>query len=432
MFALALQFALLALLIVLSAVFSGSETVLFSLSRGQLEEARHHVNPMWRVAVRLMETPKRTLMTILLGNTAVNVLLFATTYVLFKGLAAQFQQPWIEVVAAIATVLLVVVCGEVVPKVVGAALCGRLAPLAAGVIWSASYVLDPLGRLVDVIIVEPTTRLAFGRAGHEAPRVHDITPDELKTLLELNRRRGFISRAEDEFAREVIDLHEMKVRDVMVPRVDIVAFDINREEDELRDLMRASRLTKVAVYDGDIDQIQGMIYAKILFFEPEKPLRELLTPVRFVPEVITCEQLLRHFQESGAQLAIVVDEFGGVEGLVTLEDVIEEIVGDIEDEPERPFESEIEQHGDDEYDISGQMSVHYWAETFGVPKLAERVATVGGLVLALLGRPAQLGDVVHYANLEMRVLGIRGRRIERLRLRLAPREPASRPEGAAS
>ncbi len=234
----------------------------------------------------------------------------------------------------------------------------------------------------------------------------------------MSRRRGLINRVEDVYLREVIDLSEIRARDIMVPRVEVQMFDVSGPPAELRNLMRSTRLTKIPVYDGAIDNIIGLVYAKILFFEPDKPLRDLVTPVRFVPELITGEQLLQHFRDTKSQIAIAVDEFGGMAGLVTLEDVLEEIVGEIHDPEDEQLEPEIVQLSETEYEISGRLGVHYWVETFGIRGLTERVATVAGLVTARLGRPARVGERIRIGNVELSVLALSGRRIQRLQLTL--------------
>ena len=427
-FSVALHAALLLVLVVLSGTFSGSETVLFALTSAQLQHQATSGNPFRRLAARLMTRPKHTLTTILVGNTAVNVLLFAASYVLFRNLAAQVGA-WVTPVAGICSVLLVVVCGEVLPKVLGVTLADKLAPYSATVVHFCGYVLGPLGRLLDVLIVEPLTRLIFGRPARHANEESALTTTELKTLLELSRRRGLINRIEDAYLREVIDLSEIRARDIMVPRVEVEAFDIDGPPEDLRMMMRATRLTKIPVYEDTIDNIVGLVYAKILFFEPDKPLRDLTTPLRFVPELITGEQLLQHFRRTRSQIAVAVDEFGGVAGLVTLEDVLEEIVGEIYDPEDEHTEPEIAQLSETEYEISGRLGVHYWAETFGISKRADRVATVAGLVTTRLGRPARVGDVVSIGNVELRVAAVSGRRLLRLRLTLLG-ETSPRVEGA--
>lgn len=419
---LAAQIALIGALVVLSGLFSASEAVLFSLTAVQLQHASASSNPFRRMAAGLMRDPKRTLMIVLLANTAVNVLLYASTYVFFDRLTARFGA-WLSPVAGAGSVLLVLVFGEVLPKVIGVAMTERMAPFCAATIHFCGYVFGPISRVIDVALIEPLLRLASGRPTRETTREHDLSPEELKTLLDLSRQHGLIHPIEDTFLREVIDLSYLRVRDVMVPRVEVVAYDVNGSPQGLRELMRKTQRKKIPVFERTPDQIVGLVYAKVLFFEPSRPLRELVQPVRFVPELITCEQLLHHFRATRTQIAMVVDEFGGLAGLVTLQDVIEEIVGEIRRAEDAPGEPEINAVDETTYDVSGRLSVHYWAEFFGQPRLTEHVATVGGLVTSRLGRPARVGDRVQIRNLEFEVTRVAGRRVDRLLVRRVE-EPA--------
>ncbi len=409
----------LTILVVLSGLYSGSEAVLFSLTPAQLEADSRSDNPVRRTIVALMRAPQRTLMKILVGNTAVNVLLYANTYVLFHNIAAQWGT-WVTPLAGVLSVLVVVTFGEVVPKVLGVSLADRLSPYSAALIHTTGYVLEPIGRVIDFAFVEPIQRLLFGRPRHSREGARPITTDELKAVVDLSRRRRLINRVEDRFLREVIDLGYLRVRDIMVPRVEVQAYDLAGGPAGLRALMRATRLKKIPVYDGAIDNIVGLIYAKMLFLPPEQTLPELVQPVHFVPEIIQCEQLLHHFRETRSQIAIVVDEYGGMAGLVTLEDVLEEIVGEIEESDDVAGRPEVVQLTDSEYDLSGGLNVHYWAELFDLPRLSERVATVGGLVTSRLGRPPTVGDHLEFANLRLTVTGVIGRRVDRLRVELTP------------
>ena len=412
-----LNLALMLGLVVLSGALSGSETVLFSLSRTQLEQAAASSSRFRRLASHLMRRPKHTLMTILVGNTAVNVLLFAVSYVFFHQLSAR-AGPWVMPLSGVASVLLVVVGADVTPKVLAVRFAERAAPYSAAIVNVLGYVAGPIGRVIDVLLAEPFTRIVLGSVSGRDTGQRDLSTDELKALLHMSRRRGEINRVEDRFLREIIDLGSTRVHDVMVPRVEVAAYDLNASADGLRELMRQTRLKKIPIYDGSIDNIVGLVYAKMLFLEPDRPLREVVTSVDFVPELATCEHLLQHFRQTRTQLAIAVDEHGGMAGLVTLEDVLEEIVGEISDPEEEPGEPEIRPLTDTEYDISGRLDVRYWAETFGLPRQTERVTTVGGLVTARLGRSARIGDVVRLSNVDLSVTSVHRRRIERLRLRL--------------
>ncbi|MBN2446591.1 MAG: HlyC/CorC family transporter [Phycisphaerae bacterium] len=417
----------LLVLLVLSACFSGSEAVLFSLSPAQVQHDATSSSTLRRLVAWAMSRPRRTLTDILIANTAVNVLLFSASFVFFRRLAEQCG-PWISPLSAVFSVLVVIVLGEVVPKVLGVGLAYRLAPYAAILVRATSYPARPLGYLLQMLLVQPTHRLFFADGTPHATTPRDITPEELKALLEMNLRHGVLNPTEDMMLREVINLGYLRARDIMVPRVDIQAFDINAPATQLHKLLRATRLKKVPVYDGSIDNLLGLIHAKVLCFNPQRPIRQLISPVHFVPELITGEQLLHHFRDTRSQLAITIDEYGGVAGLVTLEDLLEHIVGDIYDPDDATEPAEIEHISATEYFISGRLNVQFWIETFGLPHLPERVTTVGGLVTARLGRTARVGDRVRTANVELEVTSVDHRRIERLRLRLIeppPREPAA-------
>lgn len=407
---------LLLVLVTLSGSFSGSEAVLFSLSPTRVQESERSNQWLERLVAWAMRRPDKTLMDILIANTALNVLLFSISYVFFKRL--EVLGPWVTPASAIFSILLVIVFGEVVPKIVGVALADRLAPFSALLVRVASYPAAPLGWVTRNLIVEPIDRLFLGGSGSRREQAHELTGDELKFLLEMNRERGLLNRDENLILREVVNLAQIRVRDVMVPRVDLVSFDIHKPVEELVALIRSTKLRKVPVCDGGIDQLVGIIYAKRLFLERDKPLRDLVSPVAYVPESISGEQVLHHFRETRSQLAIAVDEYGGVAGLVTLEDVLEEIVGEIHDPDDETAMTEVVALSDGGFEVAGRLSIHYWGETFGIQELPQRVATVGGLVADYLGRPARVGDVVHISNVRLEVLEIQNRQAARLSVRV--------------
>lgn len=409
-----IESAALLFLICFSAASSGSETVLFSLTPAQLQNDANSSSRLRRLAAAIMVDPRRTLLVILLCNTGVNVLIFSLSFTLFRNLG-HLIGPAADVLGALFALAAVLVCGEVIPKIIGVRRAQPLTPYAAMYVRGMTIVLGPVARLLEIVLVEPLSRVFLG-AGRRGTR--DLSTDELKALLEMSRRQGLIDPTENSFLRQVVDLHYLRLSDVMVPRVEVQACDVNEPPERLRELITRTRLKKIPVYEGSIDNIIGLVYAKILFLTPVRNLRDVLMPVRFVPANIDCEQLLAHFRSTRTQLAIVVDEYGGMAGLVTLEDVLEAIVGELHDPEEKQGVPEIISISDAAYDVSGGLSVHYWADAFGLPKLALRVATVGGLVTSRLGRPARVGDEVRINNVLLRVTGVVGRRVSRVRLEL--------------
>ena len=402
-----------------SAFFSGSETALFSLSRDQLRRFRQSRSPFRRLAARLMDKPRRLLMTVLFGNMAVNVAFFAMSVMLSVQIGRQFPEhavAW-RVLITIAAPLAVIVFGEVTPKSLAATSPARLAPLASLPLTLLEWAIFPLRVVLGHVIVGPLERLITGR---RAPRRTRVTTEELQAIVEVSEQEGAVSRDEREMLTEVLELADLKVREVMTPRVEMVGCDVKTPTREALDLFRRTRHSKIVVFDGRIDNVRGVVYAKTAFLNPDRALEELARPVHYVPETKTVESLLREFLSRRIQFALVVDEYGGVAGLVTIEDCIEEIVGEIEDETDQPAVEPVRRVGASEYLLAGNLSVRSWADLFDLarPEDGGRFSTVAGFVTLLLGRVPQEGDTVRWRNLEFAVEEVRRRRVMRVRVRL--------------
>jgi CBS domain containing-hemolysin-like protein len=240
---------------------------------------------------------------------------------------------------------------------------------------------------------------------------------EFRSLVSLSRRRGLISEDADRLLGEVVELGLLKVRHVMQPRVDMIAADVTEPPESVRELMRTRHLTKIPVYSGPVDNIIGLVYLRQLFLKPGVPLDRLVQPVQFVPEQKTVESLLEFFRKTGTDMAVVVDEYGGIAGWVRLEDIAEELFGRIEIPPRV---EPISQSGPFQYRLAGDLAIHDWAEAFGVDIEESRVSTLGGLVTTLLGRIPRKGDVAYIGNLKFTVERVRRHRIETVTLSLEP------------
>jgi len=196
----------------------------------------------------------------------------------------------------------------------------------------------------------------------------------------------------------------LKVRDVMTPRVRVTAIPTTASRKDVIELVKQTKLTKLPVYKGDLDNIVGMLHVKSYLINQEddnRSITEQAEQLNYVPEIATLDQLLRHFQESKSQTAIVVDEFGGTAGLVVIEDVVEEIVGDISGRED--VQLQPEKIGLNRWRVPGGLSVHEWADAFGQTIISPRIATVGGLITQKLGRAACKGDSVEISNVKLDV-----------------------------
>ncbi|MHC4274280.1 MAG: hemolysin family protein, partial [Planctomycetota bacterium] len=227
----------------------------------------------------------------------------------------------------------------------------------------------------------------------------------LAALLDVSTREGVIDLEEQQVLQDVIALSQRKVRDVMTPRVRIEAVPVTASRDEVTARARKTRLTIFPAYRDDLDHIVGLLHVKRYLLDPregEAVLTDHVTLARFVPEVATLDQLLDHFRESRTHLAIVVDEFGGTAGIVAIEDVVEELVGDIASKPGRE-EVRPEPIGPNQWRVGGDASVHEWASAFGPRLIPPRVSTLGGLITARLGRAPHPGDSVELGNVRVDV-----------------------------
>ena len=405
------SFLLLAVLLCCSAILSGSETALFSLSKYQLGQFRNSSHRLQRMVARLMSDPRKVLLTILMGNTTVNVLIFASSYVISEHLG-QFN-PVLASVWGLVTVMLVIVIGEVLAKTFAISVASTIAPPVALLIGALQTVLTPLRVVLEYLLVVPLSRLLVGGPDRGARKV---TVDELKALVDLDEYSGAIAPRENDMLQEVVALASTRVASIMIPRVDIAAFDLADGRDELLAMLRTRRHTRIPIYEGDVDHIMGLIHARDLYLNADVPLAKLVQPVGFVPEQMTADKLLAHFRESRTQFAIVVDEFGGVAGLVTMKDVVEQIVGDIE----QPHDQAVlvEQIGPRSFRMAGQVNIQPWYEAFGIVHPDYRILTLGGLVTAKLGRLPREGDQLQIGEARLTVEQMKGKRVQRVRVEL--------------
>ncbi|MHC4191159.1 MAG: hemolysin family protein [Planctomycetota bacterium] len=393
-----------------SAFFSGAETAFFNLSRRQtklLQESKHRLQ---NLAARLLNRPGQLLNCFLFGNMTVNVLFYAVASVLAVRVKEQSGLTAAAAVAFVSFVALVLL-GEILPKSVAYANSKSLSVAAALPAFLCLQLFVPLQFVFKSFILEPVLRLFLGPA--RSPKV--ITVGEFKSLIETTRKQGLITADENKLLTEVIELGFLKVRHVMRPRVDMIACAVTDSPQTAREKMGKNHLTKLPVYVRTIDNIVGLVYLRQLLLEAATSLDKIVQQVHFVPEQKTVESLLEFFRKSRTDTAIVVDEYGGIAGSVRLEDIAEELFGQIE--LTSGIEA-IEQIGPFEYRLAGDLAIRDWPEVFGVELAETRVATIGGLVTALLGKIPKSGDIAYLKNLKFTVEKVQKHRIETLILTL--------------
>jgi putative hemolysin len=424
----ALRMLTLALLLVGSAFFSGSETALFTLTRHQLAGFGSSANPLQRLVHRLMRHPESTLVTILLGNMTVNVLFFAMTSVFVYRTAEQLAG-WQSTLLGLVPLVAIIFFGEVMPKIVAVSYPVLFANIIAGPLYAFDKAVWPIRWFLYRAFVQPGVRLLTP----PSPPDEAVGPEELQELLAHSATDGHLAPGESLLLQEVIELGTIQVREVAVPRVDLIVFDMHGSRDALLDLARKTGVKRIPVYRDHPDEIIGVVRVRDVLLNEDTPLEELQRPAWFVPEIKPIDSLLKEFRESGRQSAIAVDEYGGVTGLITLEDVMEEIVGEIVEEDEVAPDRLVQRVDENTYLLSGRLSIRQWAQAFGQRPIISGVTTISGLIVTRLGRVAHVGDTVTARNLRFTVTRMRGHRILEVRLeRLGEMPDAQAREHGAS
>ncbi len=410
---------LLAILLAASAFFSGSETALFSLQRETLTAFRKSPSRRARRVADLLTTPREILATILFGNLIVNVLFYAITAVMAWDLAQQ-GRGGLAAALGVGSLFAVIIFCEVVPKAVSLSYRKALSQLISGPLMTIYYILAPV-RYVVGALVSAITRAVLRVAG----RPKRITREELSMLLEVASSQGHIPPHEGEMIEEVMGLNQTRIREVMTPRVDMVSIGEDSPLEELVALFERTSRSRVPVCRGDLDHIIGIAQVKRALLEPASSLAEIMDEPLFMPTFKTAESLLNEFQRRRAKMAIVVDEYGGTAGLVTLADLVEEIVGPLSDEYEQPQQlvTELPEGG---YRLAGDLSLREWNELFGEDLENERLSTLGGFIVYLLGRVPRKGDTVEHGNVRFTVEDVARHRIVTVRAELISHDA---PEG---
>lgn len=431
------QVLLLALLLLLSGLMSGSETALTAISDWKVRQMREEGNGPSDLLALLEQNPTRFITTLLIGNNLVNIA--ATALVTQMSIALSRQAGFGEAAAvgyatALMTVL-ILIFGEITPKSIAVHHPVPFARFAIRPVYALSVVLYPIGRAFTYI-----TTLVLRLLRIEPSNNPLITENELRMMLRSAEEFGVIEATEQEMIRGVIDLEETVVREVMTPRVEVVAI---AEGDSLRALLGAVMehgYSRLPVYAENVDDVRGVAYARDLLPYlgsavdlDTTPVRELMRPVQYVPETTSVLDLMRDMRMRKNHLAVVVDEFGGTAGVVTLEDIIEEITGEIYDETDEEESLDIEELGDGAFRI--RASVHleevedHFQRDFGDEGEYD---TLAGFLISELGRIPEVGVAVEAAGVRFTVEEADERRVVMVRAELIPNgahEPPSEAEG---
>ena len=387
-------------LVALSAFFSASETAYTGLNRARLKNMANGGDRRAEKALKLSEDYDRLLAGILVGNNIVNILSASLATVLFVRLVGGAG---VSLSTAVMTVV-VLMFGEIAPKSIAKDRPEQLALAFYPALNLILVLLTPV-----IFLVTRWQRLVY--RVFKRPEERGITEEELITIVEEAENDGEIDEHESELIRSAIEFGDLTAEDILTPRVDVTAVDVEDSPEEIARAFEQSGRSRVPVYEESIDHIVGILHEKDFYrLRETKPLREMMTaPLCVVPST-PLGTLLKLLQKTKNHMAVVVDEYGGVMGIVTMEDILEELVGEIWDEHDEVVEQIVET-GENRWRVSGAASLDDVRELFPIAEDFDSV-TVNGWVLEVLGRFPNPGDSFDYEGLKVTVEKVAHRRVE--------------------
>ncbi len=425
-----LQLLILFLALILAGMASAAETAFTSTSRIKLKNQVEEGDPKAIQIDRLLSQPNVFLSTILIVNNVAVIVASSMATVL----ALRFSSNLGELISTILISLIVLIFCEITPKTAAVQNPMRWARMLVGPVRGAAWLLRPVVFSLSAI-TNSLVRLLGGQIKHRGPFV---TEEELRLLVTVGEEEGVLEEEETDMINSIFEFADTTVREVMIPRIDMVTLPSTATVDEAVDVAMQGGFSRIPVYEESvgIDDIIGILYTKDMLRQLReghntRPIRELVRPAYFVPETKKLDDLLHEIRQRRVHMVIVVDEYGSVAGLVTIEDLVEEIVGDIQDEYDRE-EVLYERVNENEYIFDAKISIEEFNEVMGTNLESEYYDTLGGFLYDKLDKIPVAGDTITFEGLTYTVLATRGRRITKVSVvRSQPQEsppPANQQE----
>ena len=395
------------LCIIMSAYFSATETAFSSLNRIRIKNMADKGNKRATLVLKLSEDYDRLLSTILIGNNIVNIACASLSTLLFVRLLG--EDAGASVSTAVTTVI-VLVFGEVSPKSIAKESPEKFSMFSAPILNFMAVLLTPLNFLFK------QWKKVLSRFFHSSAS-QGITEEELITIVEEARQDGGIDEQEGDLLRNALEFNELKAADILTPRIDVVGVNVCAGAEEIASVFTETGYSRLPVYQGSIDNIVGILYHKDFYnkiYGTGKGIKDVIRPALFITRHKKISQLLQELQASNHHIAVVIDEFGGTVGIVTLEDILEELVGEIWDEHDEIIRS-VEKLSDDEFLVLGNANVDKLLELLGYDEETEAV-TVNGWIMNELQKLPEKGDSFRFHEWQVTVMEMEDRRVKSARI----------------
>ena len=405
---------IIVILIILSAVFSASETALSSVNKVRLRSYADEGSKRAKLAIKITDNFDKTLTTILIGNNIVNL---ASTTVATVMISMRFGAKYVPISTAVMTVL-IIIFGEIIPKNMASEFSETFTMIIAYPLYGLITVLTPvvwlLIRLKNLVI-----RLCGGSKDQPT-----MTEEELKYIIDEIEDEGVLDENESDLVKSALEFSDITISEILIPRVNISAVDIEQTPDEIKDVFITSHFSRLPVYEKTIDNIVGIIHEKNFFdmyLNNRRDIREIIQKPLYIFEMTTISEIMQQMQKAKTHMAVVVDQYGGTQGIVTMEDIIEELVGEIYDETDEEDTSFIKV-GEDEYEVDAGLSIRDFLDNIGLDpdEIETDCNSIGGLVMENLDHIPDPGEECDCGRFHFKVLSVDEQRIQRVSITVSP------------
>lgn len=402
------QIIALVFLVAMSAVFSSSETAITSVSKIKVRQLDQKDNKNAHLLKKLHDNMQTTISTILIGNNIVNIAASSIATILFTNI---FHQNGALISTVVMTVF-VLIFGEVLPKTIAQYKNKSVALKFSRFIYLLTIVFKPIVKVLNLL-----TRLIIKLFVGEDEDSSTLTEEELKTLVEVSEEEGVLKNQETEIMINALELKETLAVDIMTPRTSMASVDIEDAESDLKEIIKNITYSRIPVYEGSIDDIIGVLHIKelahkIIEDDRDFKVRDILKPAFYAYEYIPVVDLFKQMRTKNISISIIIDEYGGTSGIVTMEDILEELVGEIDDEYDH--EKEVTKLSDNEYLVDPEMRIDEVNERFDLDIQSDKFDSIGGFVIELLDRMPKSKDEVEFENLKFVVVNVDKRKITQL------------------
>ena len=411
-----LPYIAIIILLLLSAFFSGSEIAYTSVSRTKLKSASEEGNKRAKLAMYIYDHYDDALSTILIGNNLVNIAASAVATVILIGLIGNAGAG----VSTLVMTVMILICGEITPKIISKQNNYKMALFASYPLRFLMFILKPVVTVV-VWIVDRVSAIWK----KDAEKEPSVTEEELVTLIENVKDNGIIDEDRSDLLQSALKFSDITVEEIITPRTDMTAVDINDTLESIAETVIESNFSRIPVYDDSIDNIIGILHAEHFlkhYVQSEQvDIRSILIEACFIHKTMKLPDAFSELKKKKLHMAIVTDEYGGTMGCITMEDILEELVGDIWDESD-VITNDFVAVCDNCYEVSGDMSIYDFLDYVGIDDrdFDSEYTTVGGWAIEMFDGFPDAGDKFEYKNLTVTVTGLDGRRVEKLLVKVNP------------